>query len=75
MKVYVTEHFIDYEGGNSTNVFAKEDDAKAWCLKEAKKEKENREKYSEIVSEITKLPHGFKYRDEGWIYIEFEVQE
>lgn len=71
--VYVTEQFCDYEGGKVEKVFAKEKDAKEWCRKEAEKEK-SLEKYVE-PRKITKLPHGFKYRDEGWIYTKLEVKE
>lgn len=74
MKVYVVEHFVDYEGGDAIDVYLKEEDAKQRCLEEATKEQSQREKYSE-PHKIEKLPHGFKYRDEGWNYTEFKVKE
>ena len=71
MKVYVIEEFTDYEGSKIVKVVSTKEKAETIVRRLVEEE----EKYWPWgISTIERLPTGWRVRDRGFIWHEFEVE-
>lgn len=73
MKVYVLVEFVDYEDSHIKGVMNLEENAWKWTEEQIKAWVNERDYPAETEKSITKLPKGFKFRDHGFIFEEWEV--
>lgn len=84
MKVFVLVKFVDYEDSYIKGVVLTEKVASDWTQEQiqkfASKDFERLKRSKENLDEITiptteQLPHGYKYRNVGFIFEEFELDK